>query len=65
MAEDTTDSTAGLSFTDNISLGWKNIDYEPDEDHLALVNESNEAFLRAVSASGITTPSMTSRRSQS
>ena len=52
MAEDNGNTTAGLSFTDNISLAWKVVDYEPDDDHLALVNESNESFLRAVSAIG-------------
>lgn len=42
--------SAGLSFTDNISITWKSIDYQPDDSHLALVNDSNESFLRAVSA---------------
>lgn len=41
---------SALSFTDNISIAWSKIDYQPDEAHLALVNESNESFLRAVSA---------------
>jgi hypothetical protein len=42
--------SAGLSFTDNISITWKPVDYQPEDSHLALVNDSNEAFLRAVSA---------------
>lgn len=44
------ESASALSFTDNISIAWSKIDYQPDEPHLALVNESNESFLRAVSA---------------
>lgn len=53
MSDDSTESPpAGLDFTDNISITWKNIDYQPDEAHLVLVNESNESFLRAVSAMG-------------
>ena len=44
------ESASALSFTDNISIAWSKIDYQPDEAHLALVNESNESFLRAVSA---------------
>lgn len=42
----------GLVYRDNISLTWKNIDFEPDANHLALVNESNEIFLRSVAAIG-------------
>lgn len=45
-----TTSSGGLSFTDNISILWKPVDYQPDDSHLALVNDSNETFLRAVSA---------------
>jgi hypothetical protein len=45
-------SSGNLAFADNISIAWKPIDRELDESHLALVNESNEAFLRAVSAVG-------------
>jgi hypothetical protein len=50
MAENLDQSSGGLSFTDNISITWKPIAYQPDDSHLALVNESNESFLRAVSA---------------
>lgn len=42
--------SGGLSFTDNISITWKAVNYKPDDSHLALVNDSNEAFLRSVSA---------------
>lgn len=52
MSDDTESPPAGLDFTDNISITWKKIDYRPDEAHLVLVNESNESFLRAVSAMG-------------
>ena len=52
MTEEREPSAAGLSFTDNISLAWKLVDHALDENHLALVNESNEAFLRAVTAIG-------------
>lgn len=47
---------SGLSFRDNISLAWKAVDYEPDAQHLALVSESNEAFLKAVAAIGEPSP---------
>ncbi|MDX1732799.1 MAG: PilZ domain-containing protein [Halioglobus sp.] len=40
----------GLSFTDNFSIEWRPVEYSPDDEHLALVNQSNEAFLRAVAA---------------
>lgn len=50
MADDQETASGGLAFTDNISITWKAIDYQPDSSHLALVNESNESFLRAVSA---------------
>lgn len=33
-----------------MSIAWKVIDFTPGDSHLALVNESNEAFLKAVSA---------------
>jgi len=42
--------TEGLSYKDNMSIAWKVVDFNPGESHLALVNESNEAFLKAVSA---------------
>ena len=52
MADDIDHNSGGLSFTENISISWKSIDYQPDDSHLALVNDSNEAFLRTVSAIG-------------
>ncbi|MFT6050629.1 MAG: hypothetical protein ACI9B9_000267 [Halioglobus sp.] len=52
MKDNTEAPPAGLDFTDNISITWKKIDYRPSEAHLVLVNESNESFLRAVSAMG-------------
>jgi len=52
MVKDKEPRSAGLDFTDNISIGWKKVDFRPDDAHLALVNESNESFLRAVSAIG-------------
>lgn len=42
--------SSGLSFSDNISIEWRRVEYTPDDDHLAVVNESNESFLRAVAA---------------
>jgi len=42
----------GLVYSDNIALAWKPADYEPEQTHLAMVNASNESFLRAVSAVG-------------
>ncbi len=50
MKEDIEESVTGLAYTDNMSISWKVVDYHPDDSHLALVNESNESFLRAVSA---------------
>lgn len=49
-ADNLDSGSGGLSFTDNISITWKAVNYKPDDSHLALVNESNEAFLRSVSA---------------
>lgn len=46
------DTSGGLSFTDNISVSWSPVDLAPDDAQLAKVNESNETFLRAVSALG-------------
>jgi len=50
MSDNAQTEIGGLTFTDNISIDWKLVDYQPDDSRLALVNESNEAFLRAVSA---------------
>ena len=52
MAGEPGSSNAELTFTDNISIAWKPVDRYPDDALLALVNESNESFLRAVSAIG-------------
>ncbi|MEH6616218.1 MAG: PilZ domain-containing protein [Porticoccus sp.] len=50
MSDNQEEAPGGLAFTDNISITWKPVAYQPDDSHLALVNESNESFLRAVSA---------------
>lgn len=42
----------GLSYSDNISIAWRAVGHELDKTHLALVNASNEEFLRAVSVIG-------------
>jgi len=52
MAESMGTPPGGLNFTDNISIAWKPVDCQPDHAHLAMINESNESFLRAVSAIG-------------
>ncbi|MFT7174308.1 MAG: hypothetical protein ACJAUG_000297, partial [Halioglobus sp.] len=52
MSDKTQIEIGGLTFTDNISIDWKPVDCQPDDSRLALVNESNESFLRAVSALG-------------
>ncbi len=52
MTEGEAAAQGGLHYTDNISIAWKSVDFEPDDTHLAMVNESNESFLRAVSAIG-------------
>ncbi|MEM1187732.1 MAG: PilZ domain-containing protein [Pseudomonadota bacterium] len=44
---DLTDSaSSGLAYTDTISIVWREVDQEPDPQHLAMVNASNEGFLR-------------------
>ena len=45
-------TVGALTFTDNISIDWKCVEHLPDDSRLAVVNESNESFLRAVSAIG-------------
>jgi hypothetical protein len=52
MSSDIETQLGGLSFSDNISIDWQSVEDQPDEAKLALVNESNESFLRAVSALG-------------
>lgn len=42
----------GLAYSDNISIAWRRVDHELDQKHLAMVNASNEEFLRAVSVIG-------------
>lgn len=42
----------GLTYSDNIALAWRPVDHALDETHLAMVNASNESFLRAVSVIG-------------
>ncbi|MFT4518771.1 MAG: hypothetical protein ACI9JM_001156 [Halioglobus sp.] len=50
MPDDPDSSLAGLTFTDNIGIDWKPVDTPPDDAHLAIANETNESFLKAVSA---------------
>lgn len=45
-------SSGGLAYSDNISIAWRNVDHQPEPTHLAMVNASNEEFLRAVSVIG-------------
>lgn len=55
VEQDSADSDGqlgGLSFSDNISVNWSAVDSLPDDAQLTKVNESNETFLRAVSALG-------------
>lgn len=42
----------GLAYSDNVSIGWRKVDHPLDQKHLAMVNASNEEFLRAVSVIG-------------
>ncbi len=42
----------GLAYSDNIAISWKAFSHELDQTHLAMVNASNEEFLRAVSVVG-------------
>lgn len=39
----------GLAYADNIAIAWRPVDHDLDDTHLAMVNASNENFLRAVS----------------
>ena len=52
MSDNLDSAPGGLTFTDNIGVDWKPVDTPPADAHLAIVNESNESFLRAVSAIG-------------
>ena len=44
----------GLAYTDNISVSWRPVHHDLDQTHLAMVNASNEAFLRDVNVIGDT-----------
>ncbi len=50
--DDTSQATDGLTYSDNIALAWRAVDHALDKTHLAMVNASNESFLRAVSVIG-------------
>ncbi|SRR6056297_194518 len=52
MTNNEQSGVGGLSFTDDMSIEWRRVEREPDEARLAIVNESNESFLRAVSVIG-------------
>ncbi|MEZ5569422.1 MAG: PilZ domain-containing protein [Halioglobus sp.] len=52
MTNDDESDPGGLAFTDDISIAWRPVEQVPDEARLAIVNESNESFLRAVSVIG-------------
>ncbi len=56
MSAESETPRTGLSFTDKISIDWRPAGDYPDDARLALVNESNEVFLRAVSALGALAP---------
>lgn len=42
----------GLVYADNLAVVWQSVEEMPDTLRLALISESNEAFLRSVSAFG-------------
>ena len=52
MTDNDQSGLGGLSFSDAISIEWRRVEQMPDEARLAIVNESNESFLRAVSVIG-------------
>lgn len=52
MSETQKPTEDGLAYTDNISIAWRKVDHSLDQKHLAMVNASNEEFLRAVSVIG-------------
>ncbi|MDP5052612.1 MAG: PilZ domain-containing protein [Congregibacter sp.] len=52
MSDTQQKSEDGLAYSDNVSIAWRKIDYALDQKHLAMVNASNEEFLRAVSVIG-------------
>ena len=49
---DESEAAGGLAYSDNISVAWRAVDHELDQTHLAMVNASNEEFLRAMSVVG-------------
>jgi len=52
MTDSLQQTPTGLAYTDNVSIAWRKIDHALDQKHLAMVNASNEEFLRAVSVIG-------------
>ncbi len=42
----------GLTYTDDIAISWRSVSHQPDQQHLAMVNASNEDFLRDVAVIG-------------
>ncbi|MEM6301911.1 MAG: PilZ domain-containing protein [Pseudomonadota bacterium] len=52
MSEDQEENGSGLTYSDNMAIAWRPISHELDQKHLAMVNASNEDFLRAVSVIG-------------
>lgn len=52
MSQDLTSSNGGLAYSDNISVAWRAVGHDLEDSHLALVNASNEEFLRAMSVIG-------------
>jgi hypothetical protein len=52
MTETDKKSEGGLAYSDNISIAWRKVEHPLDQKHLAMVNASNEEFLRAVSVIG-------------
>ncbi|MEM8941235.1 MAG: PilZ domain-containing protein [Pseudomonadota bacterium] len=51
MEKDNPDDAA-LTYRDNVSIAWREVEHDLDATHLALVNASNEDFLRAVTVMG-------------
>lgn len=52
MTETQKKTEGGLAYSDNVSIAWRKVEHELDQKHLAMVNASNEEFLRAVSVIG-------------
>ncbi|MFK7828958.1 MAG: PilZ domain-containing protein [Congregibacter sp.] len=47
-----TETGSELAYSDNMAIAWKAVGHDLDKTHLAMVNASNEEFLRAVSVIG-------------